>query len=276
MGKIRVIKKKLEKPKQSNQKGGYRKPVQGNKGQRTSTAQEWLNTLNSKWFKETSRAVENTTAYTDVYPEVFDIPDARYESTETKIFKNDVVTCAKAAVTHAKKGSKVLVLNFASYTSPGGGFLKGSTAQEEALCFSTGLYPCLESQKAWYEKHRETDTDRCYSNDYIYSENVPFIVNGKCYFVDVLTMAAPNNASKFSPVEDIFEERMECAYLIAVERNVDILLLGAWGCGVFGNDPKFVASTWKKLTKEYDGRIKEVVHPILDEKMCKVFKEVYS
>lgn len=276
MGNIRVIKKKVEKPKQTNQRGGYRKPVRGNKEERTMTAKQWLDHITLKWNKEVQRAVENTTAYTDVYPEAFDIPDARYEKTETKIFKNDVVTCAKAAIIHAKRGSRVLVLNFASYTSPGGGFLKGSTAQEEALCFSTGLYPCLESQSKWYEKHKETDTDRCYSNDYIYSEDVPFIINNKCYFVDVLTMAAPNNASKYSPVEDIFEERMECVYLIAMERNIDILLLGAWGCGVFGNDPKFVASTWKKLTEEYNGRIKEVVHPILDANMCKTFKEVYK
>lgn len=276
MGKITVMKKGLQKPKQSNQKGGYRNPVQGNKEERTMTAKQWLDHITLKWNKEVQRAVENTTAYRDVYPERFKVPEPRYEKTETKIFKNDVVTCAKAAVTHASKYSKILVLNFASYTSPGGGFLKGSTAQEEAICYSTGLYPCLESQKAWYEENRKTDTDRCYSNDYIYSEDVPFIVNNKCYFVDVLTMAAPNNKSVWSPVEDLFAERMECAFLVGMEKNIDVILLGAWGCGVFGNDPEFVAKTWKSLTDKYDGRYKEVVHPILDAQMCKVFKDVYK
>lgn len=73
------------------------------------------------------------------------------------------------------------------------------------------------------------ETDSVYTNDYIYSEDVSFIVNNKCYLVDVLTMAAPNkNKSKHSNIEDIFEERMECAFLTGIEREVDVIILGAW------------------------------------------------
>ena len=88
-------------------------------------------------------------------------------------------------------------------------------------------------------------------------------------------MAAPNNKkSKYSPVEDIFAERMEYVFRIGIDKEVDVILLGAWGCGVFGNDVKFVAETWKSLTHKYDGYYKEVVHPVLDKDMCKTFKNI--
>lgn len=258
-------------------KNKYRKPVQGNKDQRADKASSWLNFLDSHYSEEVSFAIQRTTAYTDVTLEDILSETKRFAETKNSVYKNDVVTCARAAVTHAKPGAKICVLNFASYTSPGGGFLKGATAQEEALCYSTGLYPCLASKPDWYDKHREEETDSCYSNDYIYSKNVPFIVNGKCYFVDVLTMAAPNNAkSRFSPVEEIFKERMEVAVQIAIKNNVDVMLLGAWGCGVFGNDPKFVADRWKELSKLYAGYIGEFVHPIIDTATYKVFKDVFK
>ena len=258
-------------------KQGCRKPVSGNKAQRTQKASDWLDILEKKWNKEVGEAIQGTSIHRQISPISFDIPDKRYDKTITRIFSNDVVTCAKAAVTHADKGAKVLVLNFASFMNPGGGFMNGALSQEESICYATGLYPCLKSKMKFYEENREMETDSCYRNDYIYSENVPFIVNNKCYFVDVLTMAAPNNKkSKHSPVEDIFKERMECAFLVGIEKKVDVILLGAWGCGVFGNDPKFVAETWKELTEEYDGRYKEVVHPILDKNMCKIFKDVYK
>lgn len=264
-----------------NQESKYRKPVSGNKSERATTATQWLETLDTKYKEETNIAVEHSfyseLRESDILDDILDSPIVRkYDNTVNRVFCNDVVTCAKAAVTHAEKDKKICVLNFASYTTPGGGFLKGSTAQEEALCYATGLYPCLEKFKDKYEEHRHEETDGCYSHDYIYSQNVPFIVNGKCYFIDVLTMAAPNQkASKFSPVEDIFAERMELAFKIpAIYYGVDIILLGAWGCGAFGNDPDFVAAQWKAITEKYNGLYKEVVHPVLDGRMCQTFKEV--
>ena len=255
----------------------YRKLIDGNKEQRAEAAKGWLSTLKKDWSNDVNNAVEHTTKYRHINPYCFDLPIKKQDNTITRIYNNDVVTCAKAAVTHATKGSKVMVLNFASFVNPGGGFLKGSIAQEEALCHATGLYPCLSAQKEWYDENRKMKTGYVYRNDYIYSENVPFIVNGKCYLVDVLTMAAPNkNKSSNAPVEEIFEERMECAMLVGIERGVDIALLGAWGCGVFGNDPEFVAKTWKKLTVEYNGFYKEIVHPVLDKNQCTIFKDVYK
>lgn len=51
---------------------------------------------------------------------------------------------------------KILCLNFASAKNPGGGFLNGSSAQEESIARATGLYPCLFNAQEYYNANRST------------------------------------------------------------------------------------------------------------------------
>jgi uncharacterized protein (TIGR02452 family) len=255
--------------------------ISKNKESRKEKAYNWLIELDTHWSKEVADAVSNTTLNKINSVEKLNSiikynPKVKYNETRTDIFNEDVVSCAIEAASR-NKNSKVCVLNFASYYSPGGGFLNGSRAQEESICNESGLYPCLDKFRKEYEERRLNRIDGLYRHDYIYSSNVPFIKDGKCYLVDVLTIAAPNKtATKSLSVEQVFEERMHLAYKIPAMHNVDILLLGAWGCGVFGNDPEFVASNWKKLTEEYNGVYGMVIHPVLDRKMYSTFTKVYK
>lgn len=246
-----------------------------NKNERAESAANWLHYMTSKHMDKIKHSIGRTEACTDVTLESIVIGKPMLNNTITRVFKNDVCNCAHAAVSH-NSTEKVCILNFASYKNPGGGFLKGANAQEEALCGASGLYPVLLSQTAWYEKHRNENVDGCYSNDYIYSENVPFIHNGKLFSVDVLTIAAPNTkATRRKDVNKIMKERMEVAIKVAISKGVTVMLLGAFGCGAFGNDAKFVAEEWKRLINKYYGYFREVVHPIIDVATYKVFKDVY-
>ena len=152
-------------------------------------------------------------------------------------------------------------LNFASAKNPGGGFLGGSQAQEESLARSTGLYPCQKSNFEYYEVNRQTKS--CLYTDYmIYSPKVPLFKyeNGDCMDeaipVSILTAPAVNagivrkkEAKKTKKIEAIMKRRIEKVLAIAQAHQHETLVLGAWGCGVFQNDPVEIAQYFSEIIR---------------------------
>lgn len=183
-------------------------------------------------------------------------------------------TTLQAAARLSSAPGVIGVLNFASASHPGGGFLTGSQAQEESLARSSGLYPCLTAPQC---KSFYTDREPLwYSNDIIVSPGVPVFRNddgsmlAEPYLVTVLTCAAPN-VRGMKPAQtrkhdlcNVLERRTECILSAAVEAHVDTLVLGAWGCGVFGQDPVEIARCFKLalFTKGYRKYFKAVVFAI--------------
>lgn len=240
--------------------------------QRAKQANDWLTFIQSKYATDINTAIANT--FTAINTE---LPTSRYPSTNTSIYKNDSITCLIAAHRH-DSSSHYCLLNFASYYNPGGGFLKGSMAQEEALCHRSLLYPVLKSfDKTWYTAHRQNKSDT-YGDDFLYTSDLFFFNGQQIVKSDVLTMAAVNfnNISNYSKGLDTMIHRTEIAYTMPAKFGADTLILGAWGCGVFKNDPKFVVEQWKTLTKKYDGLYKTIIHPLLDPIIYKTFRQVYN
>lgn len=236
-----------------------------------ASAKNWLHVLDTEYSDEVNHAKENTVIVLSNTNVPYCVFDYKYD-TKVSVYNNDVIICAKAAVSN-NKGSRVCVLNFASPSHPGGGFLKGAIAQEECICRASGLYPCLSQNicKGWYLTKKGSAE---LPNSFIYVKDCPFIVNGKSYIVDVLTMAAPNIRDKYINYDGVLKECQRTAYKVPAVFGADIVLLGAWGCGVFGNDPVTVACNWKEMSAEYPGVYHEVVHPVLDKRMYKTFREV--
>lgn len=180
---------------------------------------------------------------------------------------------------HAGGASHIGCLNFASARNPGGGFLNGAQAQEEALARSSGLYPCLMAAWDYYERNRACCSS-LYFDLLIASTGVPFFRDDEGHLLDVpvpatvITAPAPNagavlfnEPARAPEIEPVLRLRAELVLKVAAMRGITALVLGAWGCGVFRNDPAMVAKAFGDLLKPghpYAGHFDRVVFAIFD------------
>lgn len=171
-----------------------------------------------------------------------------------EIWETDTVNAIKKAVSEFPD-SKIAALNFASFKYPGGGFLKGSSAQEESLCHKSILYNILWRQREeFYGENKNLINRGLYWNRAIYSPNVLF---EDFYNCDIITCAAPNKKeAKRNGITDeentkALKERISFILDIAAKNKVDVLILGAFGCGAFGQDPNEVKKIFMKLSNNY-------------------------
>lgn len=170
-----------------------------------------------------------------------------------------------------KKQNRVLVLNFANPVHPGGGVRSGAMAQEEDLCRRSSLLLSLESQQArrYYQYNRSLHS--CMSSDAILLSPYVEIIkdaNGELMdesvVVSVMTCAAPIVTYGLEGLSDaqyreLFYNRICGMLKCAAYWGYEVLTLGAFGCGAFGNDAKLVSDLFYKALKEfnYDGMVAE-------------------
>ncbi len=235
-----------------------------------------------------SGAVQNSIAHTVLYPaqQIPDLPKSSNRS-KTKVTVTPQRTFEAAQDLLIRyPGSRAAVLNFASATNPGGGVTRGSSAQEEALCRCSTLYPCLttpELDEGYYQYHRDLSDVR-YTDACIYVPDVQIIKTdtdvpqrlpeNKWQAVDVICCAAPNlrerpynkmnpgqgKAIRVTPEEllGLHRRRAYKILSVAAANNVECLVLGAFGCGAFKNDPNIVARAYRDIFPEFDGYFHEI------------------
>ena len=167
---------------------------------------------------------------------------------------------------------KPLVMNFANAHSPGGGFLHGANAQEESLCRTSTLYASIRSREASeMYRYNNTHVSPVESDYMLISPNVVvfrgegFALLENPYTVGVVTAPAPNKRgaammASAKTIEETFIRRIRIMCAAAVKYGFKSMVLGAWGCGAFGNDPKDVAEYFKYV--------------LIDDEYGKCFDEV--
>ena len=218
-------------------------------------------------------AVEKSSAAQVFIDDIKNLP-----SKTVKLFPEaaKVIVTKSSSFDAARKYNNVAVLNFASATNPGGGVVHGSFAQEECLCRCSTLY-CNLTEKAmmdkFYTPHREFG-NALHNDDIIYTPGV-VVFKSDAYSnlyqnktVNVITCAAPNlrecpvnkyNAEKNTTKIEISDEdllklhekRGRAILETARYFGNENVVLGAFGCGAFKNDPEIVARAYKNILPEF-------------------------
>ena len=223
-------------------------------------------------FKDTLRIIkedsllrectEKMKAGTRLFMPEFDAicPQIKREKPETIIREDTTFHCAQLQI---NGNDKVAVLNFANAYTPGGSVKDGAMAQEECLCRSSNLYSALTIPYLLknYYKWNAKNTGAMGSDAVVYSPDVTVFKTDdpvpklmeEWFKVDVISSAAPYyDKDKKKPVSedklrDVFRKRIENILSVAAANDVDVLVLGAFGCGAFNNPPELVADEFYEL-----------------------------
>jgi uncharacterized protein (TIGR02452 family) len=193
-------------------------------------------------------------------------PAARWSQTRVQVANETTLVAAKRLT---ETGQRVLALNFANGIDPGGGFLHGSRAQEEVLCRSSALYATLRGDPM-YEAHRQRTLPD--STDWaILSPDVPVFRadDGKPldahWPLSFITCAAPYAPKVGQPrAGELLQQRIGRVLAIARAHGYTALVLGAWGCGAFGNDPHRTVRDFHDALMPHAGAFSQVVFAVAD------------
>ncbi|BAZ14810.1 hypothetical protein NIES4071_66620 [Calothrix sp. NIES-4071] len=260
---------------------------------RTAIAQNTLSILEAGYYvldngnqvditRELASCLSNTKCYNpdhllEIQQKVLSTAP-QFLNTEFEV-RNETTLMGAKRLARSQKYQKIGVLNFASAKNPGGGFIKGAQAQEESLARSSGLYKSLFKYTEHYDYHR-SNKSLLYTDRMIYSPDCPVFkddegtLDEQPYVVDFITSPASNagEVKKNQPedvdkIPEVLRVRGAKLLSLAAYNGCDALVLGAWGCGVFRNEPAMVAQMFADLlltNNLFWGRFKHVVFSVFD------------
>ena len=194
-------------------------------------------------------------------------PQSKFSETRIQIANETTLGASRRLL---QAGLKPIALNFANGITPGGGFLSGARAQEEAICRSSALHQTLIGDPMYAAHLRRRQPD---STDWvIYSPNVPVfrLDDGteldQPWLVSFLTCAAPYAPRIGQPASAILmKSRIHRVLAVARAYGYTTLVLGAWGCGAFGNDPERTALDFRDaLENDFGGAFSDITFAITD------------
>ncbi|MBS3740141.1 TIGR02452 family protein [Candidatus Bipolaricaulota bacterium] len=227
-------------------------------------------------------AIENTKLYRPEELEKLETEPPAKAQPSVRVVNATTLEAARGIIEAGKKNP--FVLNFASARNPGGGFLNGSGAQEESLSRKSGLYACISQINEYYRENELSNT-ALYTDYMIYSPRVPVFRDKEDqlidspFYVSILTAPAVNRSAvennepeNLPEVMSVMNRRINKVLKAAEDNGHESLVLGAWGCGVFGNSPKEISELFKKNLygdpKQSFG-FQDVVFAVLDRSTTK-------
>ena len=160
--------------------------------------------------------------------------------------------------------AKVLVLNLASPVHPGGGVRRGARAQEEDLCRKSSLLLSLESKTArrYYDYNKSLHSFMG-SDALMLTPSVEIIKDENGVLLDdtvivsVLTCAAPKVSGGKEGMTETAYRQLVYNRIVGMLKSAAFfgyrnLILGAWGCGAYGNDASVISDLFRRALNELD------------------------
>lgn len=246
------------------------------KEERAKHAKEHTEMMQKMYPKRIQNCIDNSVVYGVAAKQPVFIPRKTLSTPEVIFANEDSVS----ALMHYRNG-KTAVLNYASYKNPGGMFIEGSSAQEESLCHESFLYNVLREMKEYYSWNNTHKNKALYLDRAVYTPGIVFAKGKEAAIASVITCAAPNYkaAAKYGNVktsenENCLKTRLFFIRDIAETEEIETLVTGAYGCGVFGQDPEMVA----KLSKEVFAAtaIKRIVYAVPGkDRNAEAFKKAF-
>ena len=202
--------------------------------------------------------------------------------TNVQVINADTIDAALQLHAKGTNPKNVCILNMANAQIAGGGWMNGALAQEEALCYRTSLSATLKYR--YYPLPEEGG---------IYSPRVLVIRNNMESGHGLMDMTEPKYLPVISVISvaavcqpptktdlnggrqryvsgadaRLMEEKMRVILRIAAKNGHRQIVLGAFGCGAFGNPKEEVASMWKSVFSEAEfagGWWQDVVFAVMD------------
>lgn len=226
-----------------------------------------MNATNIAVFKQTidtyktkykNATTELCTKGTKIYRSI-DEPWLEIRDSHIEVINGDTVETGRKFACDSDKTTAIL--NFADALTPGGLVWSGASTQEEHICRCSNLYASLTTPQAnerYYKINSVFLPSGVYTDNIIYSTDVLFFRSGKDYrflddpyTMDVITCPAPSARLSAKNAQSIIFNRVDEIVKSAIINNVDNLILGAWGCGAFGQNPEIVAKAFRKSLKKY-------------------------
>lgn len=238
-----------------------------------------------------SSSIQNTKVYyEDDYPQFL-----RDEKETTIAVTKERTYEAAQRLKKEYPSKKIAVMNFANAFHPGGGVKTGASAQEECMCRCSTLLPCLETKElrnSFYKHHHALSTQKA-SDSLIYTPNVTVFKTDTAfpekmkkedwYDTDVVTIAAPNLNGMDLSDEELYEihlKRITHLLHVSAFEDVDVLILGAFGCGAFRNDPYIVSEAFHDAIDQFPKVFEHICFAVYcsprDEENYKAFMKMFS
>ena len=189
---------------------------------------------------------------------------------------------------------RVAILNFADALEAGGLVWIGEKTQEENICRCSNLYQIIgdeQSEKEYYSPNawevRKTNRD-IYTDNIIYARDITVIKDDITYEniepkkLDVITCPAPSAYMIAYEAMPIYLKRIERIVMSAIDNNAECIVLGAWGCGAFGQNPNLIARAFATVLNNYGGHFKKIIFAIRptsngeESAMYKIFKDTLT